>query len=56
VKDAAADTAASQAEAKAKQVVAKGSDKDKGSGKVAQTIKAKHGVIIQVDVKPRTGE
>ncbi|BCA54916.1 hypothetical protein W02_20560 [Nitrospira sp. KM1] len=55
VKEAASEIGSAQAEAKAKQVVAKAGDKDKDSRKVAQTIKAKHGVIIQVEAKPRTG-
>lgn len=52
--ESAIDTGASQAktEAKAKQVAAKGSDKEK-STRVTQSIKMKHGVIIQVDVKPQ---
>jgi hypothetical protein len=54
--EAAIDTASSQAkaEAKAKQVAAKDDDKEK-STKVTQSIKMKHGVIIQVEVKPQSG-
>jgi filamentous hemagglutinin family protein len=52
--ESAIDTGASQAktEAKAKQVAAKDGDKEK-STRVTQSIKMKHGVIIQVDVKPQ---
>ena len=35
--------------------VASKSDDDKKKTKVAQSIKMKHGVIIQVDVKPQSG-
>jgi hypothetical protein len=50
---AASDTMTKQSEAK--QVAAKSDDKDKKKSTVAQTIKMKHGVIIQVDVKPQPG-
>ena len=54
--ESAIDTASSQAkaEAKSKQVAAKDDDKEK-STKVTQSIKMKHGVIIQVEVKPHSG-
>jgi len=56
VQEGAADAAGQAAEARAKQIVAKSDEKDKKKGSmVAQSIKVKHGVIIQVDVKPRTG-
>jgi hypothetical protein len=45
-------SSAAQADAKSKQVAAKADDKDK-STRVTQSIKMKHGVIIQVDVKPQ---
>jgi filamentous hemagglutinin family protein len=48
---AASETFTKQAEAK--QVAAKSDDKEKKKTTVAQTIKMKHGVIIQVDVKPQ---
>jgi len=44
-----------QAEAKAKQVAAKSDEKGKKTTTVAQSIKMKHGVIIQVEVKPQSG-
>jgi filamentous hemagglutinin family protein len=54
--ESAIDTASSQAkaEAQSKQVAAKDDDKQK-STKVTQSIKMKHGVIIQVEVKPQSG-
>ncbi len=52
----AQDGAADQgSDAKAKQVASKSNDKDKKGTTVAQAIKMKHGVIIQVDVKPQSG-
>lgn len=52
----AQDGAADQgSDAKAKQVASKSNDKDKKGTTVAQSIKMKHGVIIQVDVKPQSG-
>lgn len=55
--ESALDTASShaKAEAKAKQVAAKDGDKEK-STRVTQSIKMKHGVIIQVDVKPQAAD
>jgi hypothetical protein len=53
----ATETAASETitkQSEAKQVASK-SDDDKKKTKVAQSIKMKHGVIIQVDVKPQSG-
>jgi hypothetical protein len=52
-----AETSASAAVTKQSegQQVASKSDDDKKKTKVAQTIKMKHGVIIQVDVKPQGG-
>lgn len=54
--ESAIDTGSSQAkaEAKAKQVAAKGGNKEK-STQVTQSIRMKHGVIIQVEVKPQSG-
>ncbi|MBA5866610.1 MAG: filamentous hemagglutinin N-terminal domain-containing protein [Nitrospira sp. CR1.3] len=54
VQETATAATSQQAEAKAKQLAAKDDEKGKSS-KVAQSIKMKHGVIIQVDVKPRAG-
>jgi filamentous hemagglutinin family protein len=53
--DGAADAAGQGSDAKAKQVASKSNDKDKKGTSVAQSIKMKHGVIIQVDVKPQSG-
>jgi hypothetical protein len=50
---AASETLSKQSEAR--QVAAKSDEKDKKKTTVAQTIKMKHGVIIQVDVKPQGG-
>ncbi len=52
---AASEGSAKQAEAKAKQVAAKSEEKGKKTTTVAQSIKMKHGVIIQVEVKPQSG-
>jgi|CXWL01.1.fsa_nt_gi filamentous hemagglutinin family protein len=53
--DTAADAAGQGSDAKGKQVASKSNDKDKKGASVAQSIKMKHGVIIQVDVKPQSG-
>jgi hypothetical protein len=55
VQEVAADATGQGAEARGRQVASKSDDKDKKGRTVAQSIKMKHGVIIQVDVKPRTG-
>ena len=55
VQEGAADAAGEGAEAKSRQVASKGSDKDKKGSTFAQSIKMKHGVTIQVDVKPQPG-
>ena len=55
VQEGAADASGERAEARAKQVASKSNDKDKKGTTVAQSIKMKHGVIIQVDVKPQSG-
>jgi len=53
--EAATDASGQGADAKAKQVASRANDKDKKGTTVAQSIKMKHGVIIQVDVKPQSG-
>ena len=53
--DGAAEAAGQGSDAKGKQVASKSNDKDKKGTSVAQSIKMKHGVIIQVDVKPQSG-
>ena len=55
VQEGAADAAGQGSDAKGKQVASKSNDKDKKGVTVAQSIKMKHGVIIQVDVKPQSG-
>ena len=55
VQEGAADAAGQGGDAKGKQVASKSNDKDKKGTTVAQSIKMKHGVIIQVDVKPQSG-
>jgi hypothetical protein len=47
--------AAGQGPENKKQVASKSNDKDKKGTTVTQTVKMKHGVIIQVDVKPQSG-
>ena len=53
--DTAADAAGQGSDARSKQVASKSNDKEKKGTTVAQSIKMKHGVIIQVDVKPQSG-
>jgi hypothetical protein len=53
--EGATDAAGQGSDAKGKQVASKSNDKDKKGTTVAQSIKMKHGVIIQVDVKPQSG-
>jgi len=53
VQEGAASAAGQATEAKARQVVSK--SKDKKEGAAGPSLKVKHGVIIQVDVKPRSG-
>ena len=55
VQEGAADAAGQGSDARSKQVASKSNDKDKKGVAVAQSIKMKHGVIIQVDVKPQSG-
>lgn len=55
VQEGAADAAGQAVEAKTRQVASKSDEKDKKGSMVAQSIKVKHGVIIQVDVKPKSG-
>jgi hypothetical protein len=55
VQEAAEETAAEGAEAAARRTASKSDDKDKKKTSIAQSIKMKHGVIIQVEVKPQPG-
>lgn len=55
VQEGATDASGQGADARAKQVASKSNDKGKKGTIVVQSIKMKHGVIIQVDVKPQSG-
>ncbi|OAI49798.1 hypothetical protein AYO43_00010 [Nitrospira sp. SCGC AG-212-E16] len=55
VQEGAADAAGQGADARSRQVASKANDKDKKGSTIAQSIKMKHGVTIQVDVKPQSG-
>ena len=49
------DGAAQTADTKAKQVAARNKDEKEGKTTVAQSLKVKRGVVIQVEVKPQSG-
>jgi filamentous hemagglutinin family protein len=53
--EGATDAAGQGTDGKGKQVASKSNDKEKKGTTVAQSIKMKHGVIIQVEVKPQSG-